>query len=213
MENLFAQRKAEENRLRQEGRMPPGQSLTLQFPVLHFGSVPLFDPQTWQFKIWGEVQEPVTFTWQEFERLPRTSLKLDIHCVTRWSKADTLWEGVTVQTLIQEGWLKLKPTARFAIQHAENAFSTNTTVEVVLAENFILATHFNGQPLTPDHGAPLRGVIGAIPGRDNLKTLYFWKGAKWLRGLEFRSDDQPGFWELAGYHNEGDVWKEERHQV
>ncbi len=199
----------EENFLR-EGRLPPGQVLTGKFPVLHYGPVPQFDEKTWDFKVWGEVEKPLRLTWAEFSQLPRTEVVMDIHCVTRWSKFDTSWGGVRVKTLVEAGLLKIKPEARFLLQHAEHGFSANLPLEVVLADNFLLATHFNHEPITPDHGFPLRGIVGAIPGRKELKDVYFWKGAKWLRGLEFLKDDQPGFWEEAGYHNEGDVWKEER---
>jgi DMSO/TMAO reductase YedYZ molybdopterin-dependent catalytic subunit len=112
--------------------------------------------------------------------------------------------------LIEQGLVKLKPNSRYVLQHAEYGFTVNLPLEVVLADNFLLATHFNGEPLAPDHGAPLRGVVGYIPGREDLMTPYFWKGAKWLRGLEFMEHDRPGFWEQAGYHNEADIWKEER---
>ena len=200
----------EENLMRQEGRLPPGQSLTQKFPVLHYGSVPDFDPQTWTFKIWGEVETPLSFTWDEFNLLPRRQLTMDIHCVTRWSKFDTSWEGVSLRDMIDTGTLKLKPSARFAIQHAEFEFTANLPCSIVTAENFLLATHYDGQPISPEHGAPLRGVVGAIPGREDLQTPYLWKGAKWLRGIEFTGSDQLGFWEQAGYHNDGDVWKEER---
>jgi DMSO/TMAO reductase YedYZ molybdopterin-dependent catalytic subunit len=200
----------EENLMHQAGRLPPGQSLTQKFPVLHYGSVPNFDPQTWTFKIWGEVETPLSFTWNEFNLLPRRQLTIDIHCVTRWSKFDTTWEGVSIRDLLDAGVLKLKSSARFAIQHAEFDFTANLPCSIVTAENFLLATHFERQPITPEHGAPLRGVVGAIPGKEDMQTPYFWKGAKWLRGIEFTSNDQPGFWEQAGYHNDGDIWKEER---
>ncbi len=199
-----------EEQMRREGRLPPGQALTRKFPVLHYGPIPPFNPAAWDFRIWGEVEEERRWTWDEFNQLPRTKIVMDIHCVTRWSKFDTEWEGVSVRTLVEEGFIKLKPTARFVMQHAEYGFTTNLPLEIVLQENFLLATHFNGEPLTPEHGYPLRGVIGFIPGRPDLKTPYFWKGAKWLRGLEFMAEDRPGFWEQAGYHNEGDVWKEQR---
>jgi DMSO/TMAO reductase YedYZ molybdopterin-dependent catalytic subunit len=156
------------------------------------------------------VDEEVRWTWDEFNRLPRSKATMDIHCVTRWSKADTLWEGVSVRTLVEHDLIRLKPTAQFVMQHAEYGFTVNLPLEIVLQENFLLSTHFNGEPLTSDHGYPLRGVVGAIPRRDDIKTPYLWKGAKWLRGLEFMSRDQPGFWEQAGYHNRADVWKEER---
>ncbi len=209
MENFFA-RKREEERLKSEGRIPPGQALTQKFPVLHYGPVPDFNPATWTFMAWGEIESPLTLTWKEFNELPRTRLVMDIHCVTRWSKPDTEWEGVSVRSLVENGFIRLKPSAKYVLQHAEYGFTVNLPLEVVLADNFLMATHYNGEPLTPDHGYPLRGVIGAIVGRDDLKVPYFWKGAKWLRGLQFLEKDRPGFWEQAGYHNEADVWKEER---
>jgi DMSO/TMAO reductase YedYZ molybdopterin-dependent catalytic subunit len=205
------ERKEEEKRLIQEGRLPPGQALTLKFPVLHYGPVPSFDPATWDFRAWGEVQEEKRWTWDEFNNLPRTTVNMDIHCVTRWSKADTTWEGVSVRILVERGLIKLKPEAKYVLQHAEYGFTVNLPLEVVLQDNFLLATHLNGEPISPDHGFPLRGVVGAIPGRKELKSPYFWKGAKWLRGLEFMSRDRPGFWEQAGYSNSADVWKEERY--
>jgi DMSO/TMAO reductase YedYZ molybdopterin-dependent catalytic subunit len=210
MFDSFFTRRKQEDSLRQEGRLPPGQSVTQKFPVLHYGPVPAFNPATWTFRIWGEVEQEKRWSWDEFNQLPRTRLVLDIHCVTRWSKFDTEWEGVSVKTLIDQGIIKLKPGAKYVLQHAEYGFTANLPMEIVLQENFLLATHFDGQPLTPDHGYPLRGVVGAIPNRDELVTPYFWKGAKWLRGLEFMQTDRRGFWEQAGYHNRADVWKEER---
>jgi len=209
LSNIF-RRREEEEKVRQEGRLPPGQSLTQKFPVLHYGPVPKFDPSTWDFRVWGEVEEEVRWNWEEFNQLPRTKLGMDIHCVTRWSKFDTEWEGVSVKTLVERGLIKPKPAAHYVLQHAEYGYTVNLPLEVVLAENFLLATHFDGEPLSPDHGYPLRGVVGFIPGRDDLPTPYLWKGAKWLRGLQFLVKDRPGFWEQAGYHNEADVWKEER---
>ena len=206
----FGNRKDQEDQSRREGRLPPGQSLTLKFPVLHYGPVPLFNPVTWDFRVWGELEEEMQWSWEEFSHLPRTSVTMDIHCVTRWSKLDTTWSGTSARALVDQGILKIKPAARYVIQHAENGFTVNLPLEVVLADNFLLATHFFGQPLAPEHGAPLRGVVGYIPGRQDLKATYFWKGAKWLRGLEFLPYDQPGFWEQAGYHNEADVWKQQR---
>jgi DMSO/TMAO reductase YedYZ molybdopterin-dependent catalytic subunit len=203
-------RKKEEEEMRSSGRLPPGQSLTNRFPVLHYGSVPSFNPATWDFRAWGEIEKPLRLSWVEFNQLPRTRIFMDIHCVTRWSKFDTTWEGVHIRTLLEQGLIKLKPTAHFVQQHAEYGFTANVPLEVALADNFLLATHYDGQPLSPEHGYPVRGVVGAILGRDDLMTPYFWKGAKWLRGLEFLERDQLGFWEQAGYHNEADVWKEER---
>jgi len=196
--------------MRQEGRLPPGQSLTDKFPVLHYGPIPSFDKSSWDFRIWGEVEEPLKFTWAEFSKLPRKAMTYDLHCVTRWSKFDTQWEGVSLQSLIDVGMLKIKPSARYVIQRAEYDFSSNLPLQIALSERFILATHFNGVSLTPEHGFPLRGVVGAIPGQKSDQDVYFWKGAKWLRGLEFTADDQKGFWEMAGYHNDANIWKEER---
>ena len=203
-------RRKEEARIRQAHRLPPGQALTLKFPVLHYGSVPPFSPAIWDLRVWGEVEQETRWTWQEFNQLPRSQVTVDIHCVTRWSKADTVWEGVSIRTLIEQGLIKIKPAAQFVMQHAEYGFTVNIPLEVALQDNFLLATHFNGEPLTPDHGYPLRGVVGAIPGRDDLKSPYLWKGAKWLRGLEFMALDRLGFWEQAGYSNSADIWKEER---
>lgn len=208
LNSLFG-RKDQEDRIKTEGRLPPGQSLTQRFPVLHYGPVPPFNPQTWDLRVFGEVEQEVTWNWEQFNQLPRTKIKMDLHCVTRWSKFDTEWEGVALQTLVDEGLIKLKPNAKYLLQHCEYGFTVNVPLEVALAPNFLLATHFDGQPLTPDHGYPLRGVIGNIVGSEH-KTPYLWKGGKWLRGLEFMSRDRLGFWEQAGYHNEADVWKEER---
>jgi DMSO/TMAO reductase YedYZ molybdopterin-dependent catalytic subunit len=210
MFNSIFRRKHEEQRFDEEGRLPPGQSLTQKFPVLHYGPVPRFNPATWDFRAWGEVEREARWTWDEFQKLPRTTLNMDIHCVTRWSKFDTTWEGVSVRTLVDQGLIQIKPAARYVMQHAEFGFTVNLPLEVVLQENFLLATHFNGEPITPDHGYPMRGIVGNIPDRSELSVPYFWKGAKWLRGLEFMVHDRPGFWEQAGYHNNADVWKEER---
>jgi DMSO/TMAO reductase YedYZ molybdopterin-dependent catalytic subunit len=207
---MVFRRREEEEQVRAAGRLPPGQALTQKFPVLHYGPVPRFDPATWDFRVWGEVEEDRRWTWDEFQRLPRTKVRMDIHCVTRWSKFDTEWEGVALRTLVQEGLIRLRPAARHVLQHCEYGFTVNIPLQVALAENFLLATHFDGQPLPPDHGYPLRGVVGFIPGREDLLTPYLWKGGKWLRGLEFLENDRLGFWEQAGYHNEADIWREQR---
>lgn len=211
MFNSFFKRREDENRLKNEGRLPPGQSVTERFPVLHYGPVPSFNPSTWDFKVSGEVETPLRLTWDEFSKLPKTSVVMDIHCVTHWSKFDTVWEGVSVRTLIDQGLVRLKPEAKFVLQIAEYGFTANIPLEVALQENFLLATHFGAEPLTPEHGYPLRGVVGAIQGKSDLTVPYFWKGAKWLRGLQFLANDRLGFWEQAGYHNNADVWKEERY--
>ncbi len=209
MSDSYGRREAEE-KIKSEGRLPPGQSLTLKFPVLHYGPVPRFNPAAWTFRIYGLVEEEKQWTWEEFNTLPRRKIKMDIHCVTRWSKFDTEWEGVHVRDLVDQGIVKIKPGARFVIQHAEYGFTANTPLDVVLSDVFLLATHYNGQPLDPDHGYPLRGVIGAIPGCRSEANLYFWKGAKWLRGLELRAANAPGFWEQAGYSMTANIWREER---
>jgi len=178
--------------------------------LFYYGPIPPFTPATWDFRVWGEVEEEKKWTWDEFLQLPRTQVLMDIHCVTRWSKADTLWEGVSLKTLIDEGFITPKPNATHIMQHAEYGYTTNLPINVALQDNFLLATHFESEPLSPDHGYPLRGVIGHIPAEGELQTPYLWKGAKWLRSLEFMTRDQRGFWEKAGYHNRADVWDEER---
>ena len=210
LDSMF-RRKEEEDEVKREGRMPPGQALTNRFPVLHYGPVPRFNAATWDFRVWGEVENPLRMNWEEFSQLPRTKITMDLHCVTKWSKFDTVWEGVSLRTLVEKGLLAVKPGARYVMQHAEYGFTTSLPLDVVLQENFLLATHYNGEPLPPDHGYPLRGVVGAIPGRSDLAVPYLWKGAKWLRGLEFMAQDRLGFWEQAGYNNNADVWKEERY--
>ena len=203
-------RRESEETVKGQGRLPPGQALTQKFPVLHYGPVPRFNPATWDFRIFGLVEEEKRWTWEEFNRLPRRKIVMDIHCVTRWSKFDTTWEGVHLRDLVDQGIVKIRPEARFVLQHAEYGFTANVPSEVILSDVFLLATHYNGQPLDPDHGYPLRGVIGAIPGQRSETNLYLWKGAKWLRGLEFRGTDTPGFWEQAGYHMTANIWREER---
>ena len=202
---MFASLSEEEKK-----RIPPGQYLTSRFPVLHYGPVPELDLENWEFRVWGEVEKPLVLSWVEFVALPRTKITMDLHCVTKWSKLDTTWEGVSLQTLKELGLVVPTEKAGFVIQHAEFGYTANLPLEVISGENFLLATHYEGEPISLEHGAPLRGVCGAIPGRNDLKDVYLWKGAKWLRGLEFRVKDLPGFWERAGYHNEGDVWLEER---
>ena len=156
----FSNRREDEKQVRQEGRLPPGQSLTQKFPVLHYGPVPPFDAATWDFRVWGEVEEDFAWSWHEFNQLPRTKLVMDIHCVTRWSKFDTEWEGVALRSLIDAGLIRPTPGAQFVVQHAEYGFTANLPLNTMLGDNFLIATHFNGEPVTPDHGYPLRGIIG-----------------------------------------------------
>ncbi|MBN1267116.1 MAG: sulfite oxidase-like oxidoreductase [Anaerolineales bacterium] len=210
MKNGAFFRKEEENRVQTEGRLPPGQSLTNRLPVLHYGPVPKVDLGDWDFRIFGAVAEEKRWTWETFRQLPRVKIIMDIHCVTRWSKFDTEWEGVSLGWMVREGLVEPDPDAAFILQHCEQGYTTNLPLEAALAENFLLATHYNGEPLPLEHGYPLRAVVGALPDRNDLKDVYFWKGGKWLRGIEFRTADRMGFWEEAGYHNEADIWKEQR---
>ena len=181
-------------------RLPPGQYLTDKWPVLHAGSVPATDLSTWDFRVWGELEEPLTLTWEEFGDLPATEVTIDIHCVTRWSRFDTSFRGVHWRELAK--LVRPKPTARFVVAHAEQGYTANVPLEAVEADDALIAYEADGEPLTPDHGWPLRLV---------LPSRYFWKSAKWLRGLELRSTDQPGFWERYGYHNDADCRREERY--
>ena len=211
MLNNLLGRREKEDVVRKMGRLPPGQSLTQKFPVLHYGPVPPFNPAAWDFRVFGLVEAEKRWTWEEFNTLPRRKIKMDIHCVTRWSKFDTEWEGVHIRDLIDQGFVMPKPEARFIMQHCEYGFSVNVPIEVALGEQFLMATHFDGQPLDAEHGYPLRGVAGALPGMPmNENDRYFWKGGKWLRGLEFMAKDRPGFWEQAGYSMSANIWKEER---
>ncbi len=181
-------------------RLPPGQYLTDKWPVLHAGSVPSTDLHTWTFRIWGEVDEPRTLTWEEFDALPKTEHVQDIHCVTRWSRFDMSFRGVHWRDLAP--LVRPKPSARFAIAHAEQSFTANVPYTSLEDDHALLATEANGEALTAEHGWPLRLVI---PGK------YFWKSAKWLRGIELTASDRPGFWEGYGYHNDADPWEEERY--
>ena len=209
LKKIFNRREEEEN-ARRMNRLPPGQSLTQKFPVLHYGRTPRTDLDTWTFKIFGQVEQEVVLTWEQFNQLPRVRRTLDLHCVTRWSKLDTTWEGVALKDLVDAGIIKLKPEAKYVIQHCEGGYTTNTSIDLILSDVMLMATHYQGQPLPLDHGWPLRMVIGAIAERSDEKTAYLWKGGKWLRALEFRAADKLGFWERNGYHNQADPWKEER---
>ncbi len=203
-------RRQQQLQMDQTNRLPPGQALTNRFPVLHYGAIPSVQLAKWEFKVYGRVEEEKSWDWDAFNSLPRTKVTLDLHCVTRWSKFDTLWEGVSVRHLIDEGVIRPKPDAHFVVQHCEGGYTTNTPIELLLQDNFLLATHYDGKPLSVEHGFPLRGLIGAFADPDQEKSAYLWKGGKWLRALEFCTEDQLGFWEKAGYHNEADPWKEQR---
>jgi DMSO/TMAO reductase YedYZ molybdopterin-dependent catalytic subunit len=182
------------------GRLPPGQYLTEKWPVLHAGTVPDTDLATWDFRVWGDVENPITLDWEQLNELPKTENVQDIHCVTRWSRFDTRFGGVHWRELAK--LVRPKASARYVVAHAEQGFTANVPLAFLEHEDALLATEADGEPLTPDHGWPLRLVI---PGK------YFWKSAKWVRGLELRSTDQPGFWERYGYHNDADPWREQRY--
>jgi DMSO/TMAO reductase YedYZ molybdopterin-dependent catalytic subunit len=182
-------------------RLPPGQYLTEKWPVLHAGDVPDVDLTTWDLRVWGEVEEPLRLTWDGLRALPASDLTLDIHCVTRWSRFDTSFRGVHWRELAK--LCRPKPTARFVVAHAEQGFTSNVPIEFLEADDALIAYEALGEPLTAEHGWPVRLVI---------PRKYFWKSAKWLRGIELRSTDQPGFWERYGYNNEADYTREQRYE-
>jgi DMSO/TMAO reductase YedYZ molybdopterin-dependent catalytic subunit len=181
-------------------RVPPGQYLTEKWPVLHYGPVPPFNPKTWDFRVFGEVENETKLNWDEFQKLEQTAVTADMHCVTTWSRLDQKWEGVAFSKIIELA--KPKPDAKFVIAHSEYGFTANTPLEYCLREDCLIALRANGAPLTSEHGSPARLVV---------PRLYAWKSAKWLRGIEFSETDKSGFWERNGYHNTGDPWKEQRY--
>jgi DMSO/TMAO reductase YedYZ molybdopterin-dependent catalytic subunit len=193
------ERKQLEQRMREAGRLPPGQAATLKWPVLQYGSVPDFDPARWDFRITGLVEQPVRLTWEEFNRLPKSTVTSDFHCVTRWSRFDNHWQGVLFRDVLK--LVKLKPGAAYVLGHAEQGYTANVPLADLDRDNVLFATHHDGQPLEPDHGYPLRLIV---------PHLYAWKSVKWVRGLEFLDHDAPGFWEQNGYHMYGDPFKEQR---
>jgi DMSO/TMAO reductase YedYZ molybdopterin-dependent catalytic subunit len=184
---------------RQEPRLPPGQVRTDKWPVLHYGSVPNVNLATWDFQVRGRVERPIRWTWEEMQALPRVQVRSDIHCVTRWSRYDNLWSGFSVRGILAAAGPL--PEGRFAVVHAEQGFTANLPLTELAQDDVLLADSHDGQPLTPDHGWPLRLVV---PRR------YFWKSAKWVRAIEVVAEDRPGFWEQNGYHNDADPWREER---
>jgi DMSO/TMAO reductase YedYZ molybdopterin-dependent catalytic subunit len=194
------ERKTLERRMRDEGRLPPGQSATLKWPVLHYGSVPRFDAARWDFRLWGLVEQPVRFTWAQLNNLPQVEVVRDFHCVTRWSRFDNRWRGVAFREVLKR--VQLRPGAAFVLVHAEQGYTANVPLADLDRDDVLLATHHDGDPLTADHGYPVRLVV---------PHLYAWKSVKWVRGLEFLERDKPGFWEQNGYHTYGDPWREQRH--
>jgi DMSO/TMAO reductase YedYZ molybdopterin-dependent catalytic subunit len=183
-----------------ENRVPPGQVLTDKFPVLSYGPTPRFDLGRWDFRVFGEVEEPLRLSYEQFRALPQSSQVSDFHCVTTWSRLNNRWEGVKVRDLMK--LVKLKPTARFLIVHCDGGYTTNLSVEDFLQDGVMLAHRHDGRDLTPDHGWPLRLVV---------PKLYGWKSAKWVRAIEFSAENRRGFWEVRGYHNRGEPWAEERY--
>lgn len=181
-------------------RLPPGQHLVKGWPVLHYGPIPPFDPNTWDFRVWGEVDHPVTLSYAEFRALPSTRVKADFHCVTKFTVLENEWEGVSFRAV--HDLVGPKPSARHVMAHCEYGYEANLALEVLLEGDVLLAWGRNGEPLSPEHGYPLRLIV---PKR------YGWKSTKWVRGLEFMADDRRGFWEERGYHNNADPWNEERY--
>lgn len=193
------ERKERELQMKAEGRLPPGQALTLKWPVLHYGSVPRFDVERWDFQVYGRVENPLKLSWKEFNALPRVHRTSDFHCVTRWSRFDNRWDGVALQEILR----RVHPgaNASHVLIHGEQGFTANVPLADLDREEVLLATHHDGEPLSLDHGYPLRLIV---------PHLYAWKSVKWLRGLEFLDHDAPGFWEQNGYHMYGDPFLEQR---
>jgi DMSO/TMAO reductase YedYZ molybdopterin-dependent catalytic subunit len=180
-----------------EGRVPPGQYLTEGFPVLSAGPTPRTPLEQWTFTVEGGA-EPARWTWDEFQALPRESITVDIHCVTRWSKLDTVWEGVSVDTLLEA----VDHDASYVLAFCDGGYTTNLPLEDVTDGKAWVAFGYDGEALDPEHGGPARLLV---------PHLYFWKSAKWVRGLRLLDDDEPGFWESNGYHLRGDPWREQRY--
>jgi DMSO/TMAO reductase YedYZ molybdopterin-dependent catalytic subunit len=179
-------------------RVPPGQYVTTDFPVLSAGPTPRVQLDTWTFAITGEVDEERSWSWGEFQALPHEDVTVDIHCVTKWSKLDTGWTGVSLDSLLDG----LDTEAAYALAFSDGGYTTNVPLEDLTGGRAWIAHGYDGEPLDPEHGGPARLLI---------PHLYFWKSAKWVRGLELRQDDEPGFWESYGYHNYGDPWREQRY--
>ncbi len=197
--DLFNQR-AKQDRERYGDRLPLGQKLTDGWPVLHYGGIPSIALASWKFSIVGLVENEVRFTWDEFLALPQTTLRSDIHCVTHWSKFDNDWTGVKFSDLMQR--VKPRPEASHVMVHSFGGYTTNVALRELMDDDVILAHQHDGKPLEKEHGWPMRLVV---------PKLYFWKSAKWVRGLVFMEDEKPGFWEMYGYHIHGDPWTEERY--
>jgi DMSO/TMAO reductase YedYZ molybdopterin-dependent catalytic subunit len=196
----FFRRQLNERERAVADRLPPGQYLTQKWPVLHAGEVPRFDPSRWDFRLQGLVEQPVRLSYDEVLKLPRRTVKADIHCVTRWSLLDSEWEGIPISEVLK--LVQLKPEATHVLVRAEHGYTTNLSLDDLNREANMLVDRRNGEPISDEHGFPLRLFV---------PHLYFWKSAKWVRGLEFMAGDKPGFWEQYGYHMRGDPWEEERY--
>jgi DMSO/TMAO reductase YedYZ molybdopterin-dependent catalytic subunit len=200
--HLFGKKSADHDEKRVDGldRLPPGQYLTAKWPVLSYERTPKELPPDWKLKIKGQVENPFELTWEEFLQLPRTTLKADIHCVTTWSRYDNTWEGVHIREILQRA--KPLPTAKFVMAHSWTGYTTNIPLENLDDDDVMIVTKHDGQDIELEHGGPVRLLV---------PKLYFYKSAKWLYGLEFMTDDRPGFWEQRGYSNSANPWKEERY--
>ena len=181
-------------------RLPPGQREVKDWPVLDLGIHPMLPPARWRLALDGLVEKPMAWEWDEFAALPRVRLTSDIHCVTAWSRYDNRWEGVSARHLL--ALVRPKPEARHVIFTSFDGYTTNVALAEFAGEDVLLASHWEGEPISREHGGPLRVVV---------PRLYFWKSAKWLKRIELSAEDRPGFWEVRGYHNHGDPWREERY--
>ena len=181
-------------------RLPPGQVLTRKWPVLTYGETPKLDLTSWSFRCFGLVEEPVTWSWSEFLRLPRVAITSDVHCVTRWSRYDNRWEGVAVSEILRR--VAVLPPALAVMVHAHPDYTTNLLLSDLQGDDVLLAYRHDGEDLPVEHGGPCRLVV---------PRLYFWKSAKWVRGFEFLDHNAPGFWEVNGYHLRADPWRDERY--
>ncbi len=184
-----------------DDRVPPGQYITDDFPVLSAGPTPRTPLQEWSFAIDGLVKQPANWSWEKFLALPRQTYTVDIHCVTKWSKLDTQWEGVSVDTLLAA--VEVDPRVHFVVAFCDGGYTTNLPLDDITGSKAFVGFNYGGKPLAPEHGGPARLVV---------PHLYFWKSAKWVRGLTLVEKDDPGFWESLGYHNRGDPWKEQRYR-
>ncbi|MGZ0138731.1 sulfite oxidase-like oxidoreductase [Bacillus amyloliquefaciens] len=186
--------------IKQSERIPPNQNVTTKFPVLHAGNVPYYeDMSKWNLQVYGLVDRPMLLSFEDIKAFPEAEVKNDVHCVTGWSRLDNIWQGIRAKDIAEKAGVHKE--AGFVILHAEEGWTANLPLSDFTRETSLLAYAHNGEPLTPEHGYPLRGVF---------PHLYFWKSAKWLRGIQFTKENHPGFWEKNGYHMRGDPWKNER---